>query len=112
MRNTIKKHLDFITGPDAPSATAAFFVVRAKKTSVPNDPRYGLVASKRTFRFAVQRNRAKRLLRDWIAANDDFMSPEYDYIFIARSAILGASRDEGRAAMARALEHIRKKYVA
>lgn len=100
-----------MTEPDDPSAVSTFFVVRAKKVKFPEDPRYGLIVSKRMFKFAVQRNRAKRLLRDWIAFADGLLCPEFDYIFIARSAILGASRDEGRAAMTKALNHILKKYA-
>lgn len=111
MRDTIKKHSDFLTTPDDPSAVAAFFIVHAKKAKIPGDARYGLVAAKRTFRFAVQRNRAKRLLRDWIAFCQDMMAPEFDYVFIARAPILTATRDQGRTAMTKALQHIMRKYV-
>ena len=72
------------------------------------DSRYGIIASKRTFKFAVQRNRAKRLLRDWIAFNEDLMLPDMDYIFIARANILNCSRESGRAKMANALKRISK----
>lgn len=111
MRDTIKKHSDFLTTPDDPSATTSLFFVRAKLAKIPGDARYGLVVTKRTFKFAVHRNRAKRLLRDWIAYTSDMLAPEYDYIFIARPAILDATRDQGRAEMAKALEHIMRKYV-
>lgn len=111
MRDTIKKHSDFLTTPDDPSATTSLFFVRAKPAKIPGDARYGLVVTKRTFKFAVHRNRAKRLLRDWIAYTSDMLAPEYDYIFIARPAILDATRDQGRAEMAKALEHIMRKYV-
>jgi ribonuclease P protein component len=49
------------------------------------------------FKLAVQRNRAKRLLRDWIAFSENLMIPELDYIIIARSNILECNRDNGRA---------------
>ena len=110
MRNTIKNHTDFMTAPGDPSATATFFIVRAKKTRFPNDPRYGVIASKRTFKLAVHRNRAKRLIRDWLAYCDDLLLPEFDYVFIARASILTATRDMGRESMSRALNHIRLKY--
>ncbi|MBO4745598.1 MAG: ribonuclease P protein component [Alphaproteobacteria bacterium] len=106
MRDTIKRHQDFITPDDAPSARSAYFIVRVKPAKFVDDPRVGFVAAKRTFRFAVERNRAKRLLRDWVRFNEGLMLPEYDYIFIAHAAILKATRDKGRAGMAKALEHI------
>ena len=113
MRDTIKKHSDFLTAPEAPGAITALFFVHAKAAKIPNDARYGLVAAKRTFKLAVHRNRAKRLLRDWIAYADanNLLAPEFDYIFIARGAILNASRDQGRAEMSKALQHIMQKYV-
>ncbi len=106
MRDTIKKHQDFITPDDAPSARSAYFIIRVKPAKFTDDPRVGFVAAKRTFRFAVERNRAKRLLRDWVRFNEGLMLPKYDYIFIAHAAILTATRDKGRAGMAKALQHI------
>ena len=94
-----------------PMARSAYFVVRAKKAHFADDPRVGFVATKHTFRFAVQRNRAKRLMRDWVRFYSDLLSPEFDYVFIARPAILGATRESGRAAMSKALEHIIRKYT-
>ena len=111
MRDTIKNHSDFLTGPNDPSATTSLFFVHAKLAKIPGDARYGLVVTKRTFKFAVHRNRAKRLLRDWIAHSQELMAPEYDYVFIARPAILDATREQGRAEMIKALEHITRKYV-
>ncbi len=110
MRNTIKNHKDFLMAEDAPTAKSNFFVIRAKPARFPDDARYGLTATKRTFRFATQRNRAKRLLRDWIAFNDALLLSEFDYVFIARHGILDATRDDGREAMRKALTHIQRKY--
>lgn len=111
MRNTIKNHNDFIRTAQDIEARSAFFFVRAKPAKLSGDARYGLVAAKKTFRFAVQRNRAKRLLRDWLRYNQDLMLADKDYVFIARHAILDAGREEGRTAMAKALEYIRKQNV-
>ena len=83
MRDTIKNHKDFFMTDSDPVALSPYFVVRAKMAKFPDDPRYGVMATKRTFKLAVQRNRAKRLLRDWIRFNADLMAPEYDYVFIA-----------------------------
>lgn len=110
MRNTIKKHSDFIVSPDDLSACSSYFIIRAKYAKFPNDARYGLVVTKRTFKHAVDRNRAKRLLRDWIRFHADMMLPSKDYVFIARAPILRATRDDGRIAMRKALHWIKKTY--
>lgn len=94
-----------------PIARCAYFIIRAKPAKFPGDARFGLVATKKTFRFAVQRNLAKRKLRDWIRfAGDDALNPAADYVFIARRAILDAARDDGRDAMVRALRFMKHEY--
>lgn len=108
MRDTIKKHNDFIIADDDLGARSVFFFVRAKRIKIPGNPRYGIIASKRTFKLAVDRNRAKRLLRDWIYFCEKKMQPNLDYIFIARHPILTATRDAGRTAMRKALHYIKK----
>ena len=108
MRDTIKNHKDFLMTDENPMARSEFFYVRMKPCAKADDARYGLVATKRTFKFAVQRNRAKRLLRDWVRFNEAALLPDMDYVFVARRAILDATRDDGRAAMARALAYLKK----
>ncbi|MCQ2562838.1 MAG: ribonuclease P protein component [Alphaproteobacteria bacterium] len=95
-RKTILNHLDFLTKYDAPKNVTPFFIVKIKPVKDINNPRYGIIASKRTFKLAVHRNRAKRLLRDWIAFHENLMIDKYDYVFIARADILSATRDKGR----------------
>ncbi|MEE1110915.1 MAG: ribonuclease P protein component [Alphaproteobacteria bacterium] len=111
MRDTIKKHLDFKTKDSDPSARCAYFLIRVKPVKDIEKPRYGLVVTKKTFKHAIDRNRAKRLLRDWIAFNDKFLRPDWDYIFIARRNILQADRTSGRVAMKKALGFIRKQEI-
>lgn len=93
---------------DNPTARTVLFFVRMKPCAIPNDARYGVVATKRTFKFATQRNRAKRLLRDWVRFNEALLLPNMDYVFVARHPILDATRDDGRAIMARALTQLKK----
>ena len=112
MRDTIKNHKDFFMTDDDPMARSALFFVRMKPCVIPNNPRYGIIATKKTFKFAVHRNRAKRLLRDWVRFNEKLLRADMDYVFVARRAILNAVRDDGRNAMARALGQINKKTVA
>ena len=51
--------------------------------------RVGVVVSKRTFRRAVDRNRAKRLLREAFRLSRQQMPPDVDVILIARAGIAG-----------------------
>ena len=111
MRDTIKSHSDFHTTDADPVARASFFFVRAKPARFPDNPRIGFMATKHTFKLAVERNRAKRLLRDWVHFHRRLLAPEFDYIFIARHMILGATRPAGRVAMEKALGHIMRKYL-
>ena len=108
MRDTIKKHSDFLMTDENPTAKSAFFYIRMKPCVIADTPRYGVVATKKTFKLAVHRNRAKRLLRDWVRTNEKYMRPDMDYVFIARRSILDALRDDGRGAMARALKYLKK----
>jgi len=50
--------------------------------------RLGVVASKRTFRRAVDRNRAKRLLREAFRLNQNRITADADLVIIARRPIL------------------------
>ena len=111
MRNTIKNHLDFKTDRECPHSACDLFSVHTKPAKFADDPRYGLVVSKRNFRFAVKRNRVKRLLRDWIRFADEYMCSDLDYVFFARTPILdsGVTREIGRDAMVRALQDIKRQ---
>ena len=106
-RKTIRNHKDFLTTQQDPVVHNYFFITKTKPAAR-KDSRYGIIAAKRTFKLAVHRNRAKRLLRDWIAYNEHLMLPNMDYIFIARSAILDVPREIGRKKMANALKKISK----
>jgi len=106
MRTTIKKHSDFAMGDNSPTIKTNLFIVRCETTKFPDNARYGLIATKRTFKLAVSRNRAKRLLRTWIRQNESLLKPDYDYIFIARNTILKAAPDDGFTNMKNALEQL------
>jgi len=108
MRSTIKKHIDFMMPENCATAKTSLFIAKARTTIFPNDARFGLIATKKTFRFAVQRNRAKRLLRVWLLENESLLKPDMDYIFIARTAILDASKESGIDTMKNALKSLDK----
>ena len=105
-RKTIRNHKDFLTLSSDFRANSYNMVVKAKNAKIPGDARYGLIAPKKTFKLATDRNRAKRMLRDWIAANEDLMLSELDYIFVARGPILTSKRDSGRKEMGFLLKNI------
>ena len=107
-RKTIRNHRDFLTARDAVHVCTDCVVVKVKPAKYPCDARYGLVVPKKMFKKAVDRNRAKRLLRDWIAHHEDLMLDKYDYIFISRDIILDCSRIFGRYEIGRALRKIIK----
>ncbi|MCL2749345.1 MAG: ribonuclease P protein component [Alphaproteobacteria bacterium] len=106
MRDTIKKHKDFARAETDITFGTPFFVARSRPTLWPGNAQYGLIATKKTLKNATDRNRAKRLLRAWIRANESLMSPDMDYIFIVRTPILEATLSEGNAMMKRALKKL------
>jgi ribonuclease P protein component len=95
-RKTIRKHSDFITSRDCIILRCGFLILKLKPAKITGDARYGLVVSKKHFKLAIQRNRAKRLIRDWITYNENLMAPTMDYIFILNTNILQENRENGR----------------
>jgi ribonuclease P protein component len=104
MRDTIKKHADFLPHDTDPVVKMPIFILRITPTRFPGDARYGLITAKKAFKLAVHRNRARRLLRAWMQECTDLMNPDFDYIFIARTDILKTTRDEGLAMMKKAIK--------
>jgi ribonuclease P protein component len=108
MRETIKKHKDFAMTEDEPKFVCMLFIARARLTKWSGNAKYGLIATKKTFRHAVDRNRAKRLLRAWIRSHAEKMSPNMDYVFIARRPILDASLPQGTDFVRKAIKKLKK----
>ena len=106
-RKTIRKHSDFICPSDAIIVRGELSLIKVKHVTV-HEGRYGLIVSKKEFKLATQRNRAKRLLRDWIAYNEDLMLPDYDYIFLVNKEVLESDRETGRTDIKRSLKKISK----
>ena len=106
MRQTIKQHKDFAAGENDPVVKTPLFIVRSRPTFWAGDAKYGLIVTKRTFRHAHNRNRAKRLLRVWIRNCESDLKPDMDYIFIARAAILDATLSVGTETMKKALNKL------
>lgn len=104
MRNTIKRHSDFLPCDADPVVRTPMFILRMTPTRFAGDARYGIITAKKAFKLAVHRNRARRLLRVWLRECDALLNPGYDYILIARTDILKAARDEGVAMMTKAIK--------
>ena len=107
---TIRNHRDFITSKDDILVQSVCFNLKIKKQSVSGETRYGLVASKKVFKTAVDRNLAKRKMRDWIAHNEEFMNLNMDYIFFINEQILDYSRDVGYEDTCNAMKQIAQIY--
>ena len=109
-RKTIRNHKDFYIPLNGLVASCACFVLRAKPARIPGDARYGIIVTKKVFKLAVERNRAKRLVRNWLACYEDLMNQDLDYVFILRSAIIDTNRDTGHKDMKYVLKKISKIY--
>ena len=108
---TIRNHKDFLTGPQDIKVRSVCFYVKTKKSHIPDESRYGIVVTKRRFKKATERNRAKRVMRDWIAYSEDLFLPNIDYIFIPNDEILDYNREQGRKDTIKALKRIKKAYL-
>lgn len=85
---------------------ARFFIVNAAPAAT-LPARYGMTATKKSFDNAVRRNRARRLLREWLRLSADKLDPALDYSFVLRMAILDTTREDGLKELARALRGLK-----
>lgn len=80
----------FEANESQPTRTFVLWIRRGSGAS----RRLGVIASKRTFHHAVERNRAKRLLREAFRLRRSQVNPEVDIVLLGRHAILKASRQD------------------
>jgi ribonuclease P protein component len=104
MKNTIKAHKNFNFENAKTIVTPAIIVKYRKKLH--DSGEYGLVVSKKVFPLAVQRNRAKRLMREWIRRCG--LPPAVDILLIARKSILEIAAKDGAGRIAKAIKKIRQ----
>ena len=109
-RKTIRNHNDFFVPKNGLVARNDYFVVKAKAAKFSDSPRYGIVVTKKIFKLATIRNRAKRVLRDWVAHNEDLMIDVLDYVVIASDKLLICSHEDGRNYMQDAMKKISEIY--
>jgi ribonuclease P protein component len=99
-RLTRQADLDRVRTEGQAHGTAAFVAVAVRAAGGP--ARIGVVAGKR-IGGAVQRNRAKRLLREGIRPLYPSIAPGWDVLLMARRAILGATSTQVAGQLERAL---------
>ena len=80
----------FDKGKTFSSKTLVMWLLKRKDA----EQRLGVMATRRTFRRAVDRNRAKRLLREAFRLNRWRMTKKADVILMARVKIRGAKRQD------------------
>lgn len=112
----VRKRRDFTAAQRAGSrGAAAHFVVllSSRATSSCSAPastvvRLGIIASRKVG-GAVQRNRAKRLIREWFRKGADVLPPSLDLIVIARSGAAALGLAEATSELDAALRRARSR---
>ena len=92
-RFRLTRSIDFKRVRSQGKSYAHPLVVLVKLPSTEDRPRVGISTS-RSLGGAVQRNRAKRLLRESIRLLTPLLSPGWDLVLVARSPLLTASFQE------------------
>lgn len=103
MKNTIKARKDFDFEDSKSIAMPSFFVKFRRRHYYRGE--YGLVASKRSFLHAVERNRAKRQLRAWLSKCK--VPARFDLLLIARPMIMETTLTDGVGQMKKAIKKIK-----
>lgn len=108
MKNTIKLKRNFIFDGDNTVVMPAFVVKYRPKNMETGE--YGLIVTKKTFPLAVCRNRARRLVREWLRLVGQ--PADIDLLFIIRASIIKTDFKDGVGQMKKALQRIRGNVAA
>lgn len=82
-------------------------LILARSNSL-DHPRLGFIFSKKNIRHAVQRNRIKRITRDYYRLNESCL-PKMDIIIMARKGIDQLSNDEVRSMLKKQFHKLSKR---
>lgn len=82
----IKKNREFTSIYNNSKKIYTKYTIIFMKENKNNERKFGFVASKKTGN-AVQRNRIKRLLREFVRLNENKFENNMDYIFIGKSIL-------------------------
>ncbi|SRR5258708_3228166 len=87
--NRLTKKSDFEnvreSGRFFPSKNFSISFVKRKEG---RDSRFGIIVSKKISKLAVDRNRARRIIKEIIRKNIESVKPGYDNVILAKSGIL------------------------
>lgn len=97
-RFRLTRSIDFKRVRNQGKSYAHPLVVLVKLPSTEDRPRVGISTS-RSVGGAVQRNRAKRLLRESIRPLTPFLSPGWDLVFVARTPLVTAAFQDVQSAV-------------
>ena len=84
--NKIKKSKDFSLIYNKSQKMHTKYVIIFIKENVNNEQRFGFVASKKTGN-AVQRNRIRRIFREFVRIHKDKFKENTDYVFVGKSIL-------------------------
>ena len=84
--NKIKKSKDFSLIYNKSKKMHTKYAIIFIKENINNEQRFGFVASKKTGN-AVQRNRIKRLFREFVKNNKEKFKEGTDYIFVGKAVL-------------------------
>ena len=84
--NKIKKSKDFSLIYNKSQKMHTKYAIIFIKENVNNEQRFGFVASKKTGN-AVQRNRIKRIFKEFVKIHKDKFKKNTDYIFVGKSIL-------------------------
>ena len=84
--NKIKKSKDFSLIDNKSQKMHTKYAIIFIKENVNNEQRFGFVASKKTGN-AVQRNRIKRIFKEFVKIHKDKFKKNTDYIFVGKSVL-------------------------
>ncbi|MDO5089300.1 MAG: ribonuclease P protein component [Leptotrichiaceae bacterium] len=82
----IKNNRDFSSIYNNSKKVYTKYAIIFIKENKNNEQRFGFVASKKTGK-AVQRNRIKRLFREFVKSNSKILKKNTDYIFVGKSIL-------------------------
>ena len=84
--NKIKKSKDFSLIYNKSKKMHTKYAIIFIKENINNEQRFGFVASKKTGN-AVQRNRIKRIFKEFVKTHKDKFKKNTDYIFVGKSIL-------------------------
>jgi ribonuclease P protein component len=104
----LRHRSDFLAAAGGTKAPSAAFILQARDRGDTGAPRVGFTVTKK-IGTAVERNRARRRLRDIVRRSDAAsLRPGKDYVLIARAAVLNTPFERLAAEFAHAVARVHR----